>query len=114
GAGAIAAGSRGSYGNSGLTNAGVAALSCPQNMIMRSLLSYQRQQEEQADRAGVKFLTETGQSAKGMYETFKRFGEQSLYAAHFADPYVQSHPMPRERVNSLTELATNSPNWDKK
>ena len=30
-----------------------------------SLLSYQRQQEEQADRAGVKFLTATGQSAEG-------------------------------------------------
>ncbi|MGZ3411331.1 MAG: M48 family metalloprotease [Xanthobacteraceae bacterium] len=95
-------------------DAAAAALMAPQQIALRSLLSYQRQQEEQADRAGVKFLTETGQSAKGMYETFKRFGDQSLYAAHYADPYVQSHPMPRERVNSLTELATASPNWDKK
>lgn len=95
-------------------DAAAAAMLAPQQIALRSLLSYQRQQEEQADRAGVKFLTETGQSAKGMYETFKRFGEQSLYAAHYADPYVQSHPMPRERVNSLTELATGSPNWDKK
>ena len=30
------------------------------------------QQEDQADHAGVKFLTATGQSAKGMYDTFKR------------------------------------------
>ncbi len=37
-----------------------------QDTIMRSLLSYQRAQEEQADRAGVKYLTMTGQSAKGM------------------------------------------------
>ncbi|HYV87983.1 MAG TPA: M48 family metalloprotease, partial [Candidatus Polarisedimenticolia bacterium] len=114
GAGAIAAGSRGSYGNSGLTNAGVAALSGPQNMIMRSLLSYQRQQEESADRAGVKFLTETGQSAKGMYDTFRRFTNESLFAAHGADPYYQSHPMPAERVAALEGLARTSPYWDKK
>ena len=53
-----------------------------------NLLSYQRQQEESAlDRAGVKFLTATGQSAKGMYETFKRFTNDSLFSAHGADPY---------------------------
>ena len=86
----------------------------PQEMIHRSLLSYQRQQEENADRAGVKFLTATGQSAKGMYETFKRFTNDSLFAAHGADPYVQSHPMPAERVAALEELARTSPYWDKK
>ena len=48
----------------------------PQEMIRRSLLSYMRAQEEQADRAGVKFLAATGQSAKGMYETFKRFADE--------------------------------------
>ena len=73
-----------------------------------------RQQEENADRAGVKFLTATGQSAKGMYETFKRFTNESLFAARGADPYVQSHPMPAERVAALEELARSSPYWDKK
>jgi predicted Zn-dependent protease len=83
-------------------------------MIRRSLLSYQRQQEENADRAGVKFLTATSQSPKGMYETFKRFTSESLFAARGADPYLQSHPMPAERVASLEELARASPYWDKK
>ena len=83
-------------------------------MIMHSMLSYQRQQEESADRAGVKFLTATGQSAKGMYETFKRFTNDSLFSAHGADPYYQSHPMPAERVAALEEIARTSPYWDKK
>ena len=83
-------------------------------MIRRNLLSYVRQQEENADKAGVKFLTATGQSAKGMYETFKRFTDDSLFAARGADPYVQSHPMPAERVRALEELARSSPYWDKK
>src|SRR5882724_10292554 len=113
GAGAMVAGARGG-GSSGLTNAGAAAFSAPGEMIKRNLLSYVRQQEENADKAGVKFLTATGQSARGMYETFKRFTDESLFAARGADPYVQSHPMPVERVRALEELARSSPYWDKK
>lgn len=116
GAGALAVGaSRGSSsGNNGLANAGAAAIAGPQEMIRRSLLSYQRQQEENADRAGVKFLTATQQSPKGMYETFKRFTSESLFATRGADPYLQSHPMPAERVAALQEFASTSPYWDKK
>ena len=114
GAGAVVAGARSGNSNGGLTNAGAAALSAPAEVIQRSLLSYARQQEENADRAGVKFLTATGQSPKGMYETFKRFSNDSLFAAHNADPYVQSHPMPVERVAALEGLARTSPYWDKK
>ena len=114
GAGALVAGARSGNPNNGLASAGAAAVSAPGEMIRRNLLSYVRQQEENADRAGVKFLTATGQSARGMYETFKRFTNDSLFAARGADPYVQSHPMPAERVAALEELARSSPYWDKK
>ena len=113
GAGALVAGSRTGAG-SGLSQAGLAAVQGPQEMIRRNLLSYQRQQEENADRAGVKYLTTTGQSARGMYETFKRFTSDSLFAARGADPYLQSHPMPAERVAALEGLARSTPYWDKK
>jgi predicted Zn-dependent protease len=111
GAGAMIAGAR--SGASG-ANAGMAALSAPQSVIMHSLLAYVRQQEEQADRAGVKFLTETGQSPKGMYDTFKRFYDQSLFSAQYADPYLQSHPLPAERMAALADVVKTSPYWDKK
>jgi predicted Zn-dependent protease len=114
GAGALVAGSRGGNANSGLANVGAAAISAPQEVIRRTLLSYVRQQEENADRAGVKFLTATGQSAKGMYETFKRFTNENLFAARGSDPYVMSHPMPAQRVEALEGLARSSPYWDKK
>ncbi|MBI5131205.1 MAG: M48 family metallopeptidase [Rhodopseudomonas palustris] len=113
GVGALVAGSRAGP-NSGASNIGAAAISAPQEMIRRNLLSYQRQQEENADKAAVKFLDATGQSAKGMYETFRRFTDESLFAARGADPYAQSHPMPADRVRALEELARSSPNWDKK
>ncbi|HEY0852820.1 MAG TPA: M48 family metalloprotease [Bradyrhizobium sp.] len=114
GAGAMVAGARSGYSGSGLTQAGAAAIQAPQEVIRRTLLSYQRQQEENADRAGVKYLTATGQSARGMYETFKRFTNDSLFAARGADPYLQSHPMPADRVSALEGLARSSPYWDKK
>src|SRR5262249_13500016 len=111
GLGAVA-GSAASRGNVGGNP--MAAIVGPQTMIMRSLLAYQRQQEEQADRAGVNFLTQSGQSAKGMYDTFKRFADQQLFASHYVDPYLQSHPMAAERIAALAEVAHANPYWDKK
>jgi len=111
GLGAVVAGAR---AGSGASNAGVAAILAPQEAIRRSLLSYQRNQEEQADRAAVRFLTATGQSTKGLYDSFKRLSDQTLYAARFADPYQQSHPMPAERVAALEVVAKQSPTWNKK
>lgn len=115
GAAAIAAGSAvGGGAADGAGQAGMAAIMGSQHAAQRTLLSYQRAHEEAADRAAVKFLASTGQSAKGMYETFKRFADQSMFTARFADPYAQSHPMPTERIAALSEIARTSPNWEKK
>ena len=111
GVGAIVAGA--STHSSGTGDIAAAALSAPQEVIKRSLLAYVRAQEEQADRASVKFLTATGQSAKGMYDTFKRFADETLFSAHSVDPYAQNHPMPVERMAALAELVK-TPYWDKK
>src|SRR5438067_3973795 len=99
GVGAMVAGAR--AGSSSIGQVGAAAISAPQSVAMRSLLSYVRAQEEQADRAGVKFLTATGQSAKGMYDTFSRLADQMLVSSRYIDPYLQSHPLPKERVAAL-------------
>jgi predicted Zn-dependent protease len=112
GIGAMAAGA--ASGTRGAGDVGMAALSAPQGVIMHSLLSYVRTQEDQADRAGVKFLTATGQSAKGMYDTFKRFYDQTMFQSSSIDPYVQTHPMPAERMAALEGVARSSPYWDKK
>jgi predicted Zn-dependent protease len=49
-----------------------------------------------------------------MYDTFKRFTNDSLFSARDSDPYLQSHPMPAERVAALEEMAHTSPYWSKK
>jgi predicted Zn-dependent protease len=111
GVGAVVATAR---GGSNIGGNPMAAIVGPQSAIMRSLLAYQRQQEEQADRAGVKFLTLSNQSPKGMYDTFKRMADQQLFASRYIDPYVQSHPMASERIAALAEVARANPYWDKK
>jgi predicted Zn-dependent protease len=113
GLGALVAGARSGAGSNG-AQIGAAAISVPQNAIQNSLIAYIRTQEEQADRAGVKFLTATGQSPKGMYDTFKRLADETLYQARYIDPYLQTHPMPAERVAALEDLVKTSPYWDKK
>ena len=109
-AGATTGGGRGS----GLSQAGVASLSAQPELVRRTLLGYVRSQEEAADRAGIRFLTATQQSPKGMHDTFQRFAQQTLFISQGADPYTMSHPMPRERVEALAQQAKASPFWDKK
>src|SRR5450631_4027781 len=109
GVGAMVAGAR-----SGAGDVGAAVIMAPQSAIQRSLLAYVRTQEDQADHAGVKFLNATGQSPKGMLELFKRLGDEQLFNSRFIDPYLQSHPMPPERVAALGALATASPYFDRK
>jgi len=115
GAGAMVAAAKSTnYGNSlDMGNLGAAVFSAPQSYLQHTLLAYQRAQEDQADRSGVRFLTMTGQSAKGMYDTFKRFADEMMFTAAYIDPYVQNHPMPAERMAALAELVK-TPYWDRK
>jgi len=102
GAGAIASGGQGSGA------AGKALVLGSRRAIVRSLLSYQRADEIAADRNAITLLNKTGQSSKGMITTFKRLGKNRLFASSGLDPYAQSHPLPRERVALLTDLANAS------
>ncbi len=111
GIGAAVAGARSGQGAGDI---GAAAIMAPQSAIMRSLLAYVRTQEDQADHAGVKFLNATGQSPRGMVELFKRLSDESLFKSRYIDPYMQTHPMPADRVAALETLAKSSPNWDRK
>jgi predicted Zn-dependent protease len=110
GIGAAVAGARSGSGG----NVGAAAIMAPQSAILRTMLAYVRTQEDQADHAGVKFLNATGQSPKGMVDLFKRLSNEVLFNSRYIDPYMQTHPMPAERVAALETLAKASPYWDRK
>ncbi|MFS8037890.1 M48 family metalloprotease [Xanthobacter sp. AM11] len=113
-AGGMAAGAAGGVSGRDLGSMGAAAMTAPQEAIRRSLLSYQRGEEQAADRSAVKYLNATGQSAKGMIETFERFQSDQLFINQRVDPYLLSHPMARERIAALEELAKASPYYNTK
>src|SRR5262245_35102687 len=92
----------------------MAAILAPQAAITRSVLAYVRTQEDQADHAGVKFLNATGQSPRGMVELFKRLTNEALFNSRYIDPYMQTHPMPADRVAALETIGRASPYWDRK
>lgn len=111
GAAALAGAAGGRAGNAGAGAAGVMVGS--QELVKRNLLAYARGEEQAADQAALRFLSATGQSPKGMLTTFKRFADESLFKLSSIDPYLQSHPMPQERIANLEALAQKSPHYGK-
>ena len=113
GMGALIAGAVGGGANKGATAAvGQSVLTATPEVAMRSILSYRRVQESSADQAGVKFLTLTHQSANGMLVIFRKFADDELLSGINPANYVSSHPMSRDRIAQLEELAKSSPYFD--
>ncbi len=106
GAGALAAGA--ASGSNGIGQGGAAAILGGGQLGQRTFLSYRRGQEAAADKAALRYLNATGQSAKGMLKTFERFAQEQMFSSKYADPYAVSHPMARDRVRSLKAQARKS------
>ncbi|MBT3070698.1 M48 family metalloprotease [Rhodomicrobium sp. Az07] len=100
-------------GSSEVTQGGSAMMMGGSQVLMRSILSYRRAQESAADQAGVEYLTKSQQSPAGMLKTFRHFANQSLGNTR-VDPYIQTHPVPAERIAQLEEIAKKSPYFDRK
>jgi predicted Zn-dependent protease len=98
-----------SGGGNDIGEAGAAVLYGGTAFIQRSILSYRRVEESSADQAGINYLNRTKQSGAGMLETFRQFADQALASVNNIDPYLQSHPMPQDRIVQLRELAQHSP-----
>ncbi|WP_139975755.1 M48 family metalloprotease [Ochrobactrum sp. CGA5] len=111
GVGAGVAGAASGSGNAAGAGAGIAMGSG--EIAMRSVLNYQRTEEMTADRLAVNYLNATGQSAKGMLNTFERFASALSLTGTQIDQYRISHPLPRERIANLEELAKKSPYFNK-
>ncbi len=105
GAGAIVSG--GDFGSA----AGQAIVYGGGSTMVRSLLSYKREEETNADRSAVTLLDKTGQSAKGMLDTFDRLASSMMFSSSKIDPYLQTHPLPRARIELIETIAKASPNF---
>lgn len=100
-------------GNSAGARAGTGLALGGAEAAKRGLLSYQRSEELAADRAAVDYLNKTGQSPKGLLDTFEQMQRNLALVSDRINPYRISHPMPRDRLSSLEHIARQSPNFNK-
>lgn len=108
-AGAVGGGSTRSPGAAG---GGIAAISGGSTLAQNIFLSYVRSEEMAADQAAVRYLEKTGQSPRGMLATFRRFADRQLMPIRGTDPYAYTHPLPRDRVDTLAAIVEKSPTRD--
>lgn len=104
----------GASGNADLGKAGQGVFTGSSQQTFRSINQYRQTEEYAADQAAFAYLTRTKQSAKGMLETFEYFASQAIGTLKYSDPYVRSHPLPRQRINQLRQKAERSPYFNKK
>ena len=97
----------------GLSSAGRGVALGGPEAARRSLLAYKRTEESAADRAAVRYLEATKQSPVGLKRTFQRFQRDLALAGRTVDPYLLSHPLPRERLAQIDALVRESPFRDK-
>jgi predicted Zn-dependent protease len=106
GLGAVVAGA--STGSPGIAQAGSGVALGTAQVSQRSILAFMRAQESAADRAAVTYLESAGESPAGMVRAMKRLADDSLLFSRSANPYVLTHPLPQERLDSLQLMAKNS------
>lgn len=111
GIGAAAAGA--TTGVSGLGQAGTGIIAGAGQIAQRSLLAYRRSQEAEADRAAITYLEKAGQSGAGLLATLERLADDTLFLSRNVSPYLQSHPLPRERIISVKDKVTSSQNYNR-
>jgi predicted Zn-dependent protease len=78
-------------------------------IAQRSYLKYSRVQESSADQAALSMLNETKQTSRGMLTFFEQLGDQEALLTASQDPYVRTHPLTRERVDTIRAHVERSP-----
>lgn len=111
GIGAAAAGA--ATGVSGLGQAGTGIIAGTGQIAQRSLLAYRRSQEAEADRSAIAYLEKAGQSGAGLLATLERLADDTLFLSRNINPYLQSHPLPRERIISVKDKVTSGRNYNR-
>jgi predicted Zn-dependent protease len=69
-------------------------------------------QESSADQAALSMLRQTHQSPRGMLQFFEKLGDQEALLTASQDPYVRTHPLTRNRVDTIRAAVARSPYAD--
>ncbi|MFD2237716.1 M48 family metalloprotease [Aureimonas populi] len=112
GAGVAAAGA--ASGSGAAASAGAGVMTSGGGIAQRGLFAYQRSEETTADRSALTYLERTGQSPRGLLESFEGLARSNLLSGVRSDRYLTSHPAPQDRIGFLQTAARASPHFDRK
>ncbi len=85
----------------GSPDLGIALMMGGQRAAIGEYLSFSRGVESRADQFALQALEGSKQSAEGLYAFFNRLAGEELLITDRGDPYVRTHPMSRERMETI-------------
>ncbi len=84
---------------------GTAIIAGGSTFAQGGLLRFSRSQEQAADQAGVSYLDRAGVPSSGLAEFFRILDNQNVLAVSRGNPFLQSHPLSRERMQFVEQHA---------
>jgi predicted Zn-dependent protease len=84
----------------GAPDLGTAIITGGQSYAVGGLMRFSRSQEQAADQAALTYLDRAGLSARGLAEFFEVLENQNMLAVS-GSPYVQTHPLTRDRITFI-------------
>ena len=89
--------------------AGVGVIASGQGVAQRNFFAFSRTQESSADQAGLTYLDDTHQSARGLLALMEKLSESELLITDSQTPYMLTHPLSRERIQAIQAHIDRSP-----
>jgi predicted Zn-dependent protease len=96
----------------GAPQVGIAAVAGGLTVAQGGFLKFSRTQEQAADQAASRFLGDLGRSPEGLLEFFEILDMDDLRLSGQADPWLQTHPLTRSRIEFLKSQIAKSPYAD--
>ncbi|RAN31758.1 M48 family metalloprotease [Hyphomonas pacifica] len=88
--------------------AGAALIGSSQQFAALNFFVHTRAEEATADAAAVEYLTQLGESPRGLVEFFEKFRYQEVLSDARRYPYFRAHPLASDRIRTVRQLAEDS------
>ncbi|MBL0319926.1 MAG: M48 family metalloprotease [Alphaproteobacteria bacterium] len=96
----------------GAPAAGQAIVMGGQHMLQRHVLKYSRSHEDAADQSALTYLSQLNISPRGLFFVLNYLSKDATQQFGQLDPYLQTHPLSRERVSHIQHyMDMNQKQW---
>ncbi|HEX6142695.1 MAG TPA: M48 family metalloprotease [Geminicoccaceae bacterium] len=93
----------------GAPGLGTAIITGGQSIATNNYLRFNRSQEQAADQAAMTYLAQAGISGEGLIEFFKVLENQNVLQVSSQAPYLQTHPLTRDRILFVEDQVRRNP-----